>query len=199
MRTATATTLALAIVLALVAPAQAEEPPAAGDEARPSPAQLKAAREKNQEGKKLFNLGQFKEAAVAYGAAYEAVPLPAFLYNLGQCHARMESAEELEKAIFYFEAYLNKQPAAPNQAEVKEEIARLEAKLETLRDHNKPVLLGVSGSAPREATPVYKKWWFWTIIGVAVAGAAAGVTVALLPGENDPVGGSLWPGVISFD
>lgn len=28
--------------------------------------------------------------------------------------------------------------------------------------------------------PVYKRWWFWTIIGVGVAGAAAGITAGVL-------------------
>jgi hypothetical protein len=42
-------------------------------------------------------------------------------------------------------------------------------------------LAQVSPAAPQpEAKPVYKKWWFWTILGVAVAGGvAAGVAVAL--------------------
>ena len=194
--------LLFVVSLALAAPAWAQESePSSAKAKAPSTDKLKAAKEKNQQGKELFNLGQFKEAAAAYGEAYAAVPLPAFLYNLGQCHARMEAVPDLERAVFYFETYLSKQPAAPNQAEVKEEIARLEGKIATLRDHNKPVLMSVAGAQarPEGDAPVYKKWWFWTIIGVAVAGAAAGVTVALLPGENAPVGGSLWPGVISFD
>lgn len=36
-----------------------------------------------------------------------------------------------------------------------------------------PVALeSVSGGGRDEGTPVYKAWWFWTIIGVAVAGGA---------------------------
>jgi len=35
-----------------------------------------------------------------------------------------------------------------------------------------------------EQTPVYKKWWFWTIIGVGVAGAAAGITGGVLASQN---------------
>lgn len=34
-------------------------------------------------------------------------------------------------------------------------------------------------SAPSERVPVYKRWWLWTIVGVVVAGAAAGTAVAL--------------------
>lgn len=31
-----------------------------------------------------------------------------------------------------------------------------------------------------EHIPVYKRWWFWTIIGVGAAGAAAGITAGVL-------------------
>ena len=34
-------------------------------------------------------------------------------------------------------------------------------------------------------TPVYRKWWFWTVIGVAAAGAAAGVTAGVLVGQQE--------------
>jgi hypothetical protein len=27
---------------------------------------------------------------------------------------------------------------------------------------------------PPRSTPIYKRWWFWTLIGAAVAGATAG-------------------------
>ena len=47
---------------------------------------------------------------------------------------------------------------------------------------------------PEEA-PVYKRWWFWTLIGVGVAAVATGTTVAVissqpqpLPTTQDPIG-----------
>jgi len=36
--------------------------------------------------------------------------------------------------------------------------------------------------APAKSTPVYKKWWLWTIVGVVVAGAAVGLGVGLTAG-----------------
>jgi hypothetical protein len=59
--------------------------------------------------------------------------------------------------------------------------------------------------APRsERTPVYKRWWLWTVVGVVVAGAAVGTALALtmktetkeyraLPTENTPAGAGLQP------
>lgn len=34
--------------------------------------------------------------------------------------------------------------------------------------------------------PVYKKWWFWTLVGVGVAGAAAGVGVGVAQSTGTP-------------
>lgn len=47
----------------------------------------------------------------------------------------------------------------------------------------------VATAPPSEKrTPVYKKWWLWTAVGVVVAGAAAGTAAAILlskPGAPD--------------
>ena len=38
-------------------------------------------------------------------------------------------------------------------------------------------------------TPVYKQWWFWTVIGVAVVGGVtAGLVVGLQDDEPTPTG-----------
>lgn len=34
--------------------------------------------------------------------------------------------------------------------------------------------------------PVYKKWWFWTLVGVGVAGAAAGVAIGVSQSSGAP-------------
>jgi hypothetical protein len=52
-----------------------------------------------------------------------------------------------------------------------------------------PILVGVSGTVPPALSskvddsihrPIYKRWWFWTIVGVVAAGAAAGITAGVL-------------------
>jgi tetratricopeptide (TPR) repeat protein len=40
-------------------------------------------------------------------------------------------------------------------------------------------LVGAPPAAQQEKQPAYKKWWLWTIVGVAAAGAATGIAVAL--------------------
>lgn len=44
-----------------------------------------------------------------------------------------------------------------------------------------PGALATSGAASRgdRGTPVYKKWWLWTIVGVVVVGAAVGIGVGV--------------------
>ena len=41
-----------------------------------------------------------------------------------------------------------------------------------------PPPLVTSRSAPRRASSVFRRWWFWTGVGVAVAGVATGVALA---------------------
>jgi tetratricopeptide (TPR) repeat protein len=41
--------------------------------------------------------------------------------------------------------------------------------------------LDVHASAPPRRTPVYKKWWLWTGLGVLIAGGAVAATLALTP------------------
>ena len=69
---------------------------AATDNARPGRVRFEMAETK-------FNLGRFEEAAADYQAAYEAEPLPAFLFNLGQCYRNLGN---YERAQFYFRRYV---------------------------------------------------------------------------------------------
>jgi hypothetical protein len=40
--------------------------------------------------------------------------------------------------------------------------------------------------APPPRTPVYKRWWLWTIVGVVVVGAGVGLGVGLTVGSHSP-------------
>lgn len=46
-----------------------------------------------------------------------------------------------------------------------------------------------AGTSAVAGTPYFKTWWFWTLIGVGVAGVAAGIAVPLaLSGDDAPAG-----------
>lgn len=138
--------------------------------ARGADAARARAKRHNARARKLFSLGMFKKAAVEYKRAYEAKPVAAFLFNLGQCYKRIDTVADQRQAIFYFKSYLNNASFSPIATKVKEEIDKARARIAELE----------------RPPPFYKRWWFWTIIGAAVAGAATGTAIALQPTDQEP-------------
>ncbi|HXU83741.1 MAG TPA: hypothetical protein VN914_20245, partial [Polyangia bacterium] len=93
--------------------------------------QEKAARAHFDKAEKAFNLGHFEAALTSYQAAYEALPLPAFLFNIAQCHRNLRNREQ---AVFFYQRYLSLAPDAPNRPVVEELIAEQKRQLE----HDRP-------------------------------------------------------------
>ena len=137
----------------------------------------RAAKRFYDRGEKLFALGKFDEALEEYQKAYDAKPLPDFLFNIGQCHRNLG---DYDAAIFSFKKYLKLEPDADNREQVEEYITDLEAEQE--KDNSKRLDLlprkKRTSAADQEAAPVYKKWWFWTTIAVVGAGAGVGIYAA---------------------
>lgn len=90
----------------------------------------RAARGHFQRAEKSFNLGKFEEALTAYEAAYEAKPLPGFLFNMAQCQRNLGNAE---RAVFFYERFLALDPGTKNRALVEELLAEQRQKLEAAR------------------------------------------------------------------
>jgi tetratricopeptide (TPR) repeat protein len=87
----------------------------------------KASRELFQRAEKSFNLGRFPEALADYQAAYEAKPLPAFLFNIAQCYRNMQS---FERARFFFRRYLALDPKTTNRRLVEDLISEMTRELD---------------------------------------------------------------------
>lgn len=127
-------------------------------------------------GEKLYALTRFSEALDEYQKAFDAKQIPELLFNIGQCYRNLG---DYESAIFSYRKYLTLAPEAENRPQVEQLITDLQAKI----DQNDTRRLGLQPApaapppppAPAEDHPIYTRWWFWT--GVAVVGAAAGVTV----------------------
>lgn len=132
----------------------------------------RAAKRHFDRGQKLFTLGKFDEALEEYQKAFDASPLPDFLYNIGQCHRNLG---DYEQAIFSFKRFLQLDPEAPNREKVELIIDELEDKLE--RDGAKKRQREDKPPPPPPSAdkPIYTKWWFWT--GIAVVGVAGGVGI----------------------
>src|SRR5579872_4509216 len=69
-----------------------------------------------------FNLGKFTEALASYQAAYQAKPLPAFMFNIAQCYRNMG---KYERARFFYRRYLTLEPKSPNRRVVTDLIAEV--------------------------------------------------------------------------
>lgn len=142
---------------------------------------------------KLFEAKSYDLALEEFQAAYALYPVPALLYNMGQCHLFLG---EHEKAIERFESFLSEQPQTPYRADVERLIGEAKTELERRRLEEEerarreapPVVEPPPPPPPRvvapppppveKSDPVYTEWWFWTIIG-GVAVAAGGTAIAL--------------------
>jgi tetratricopeptide (TPR) repeat protein len=154
------------------------------------------------EAQKAYDLGQFSAALDQYSEAYKLRPLPGFLFNIAQCHRQLGNFKEA--SFFYGRFIDKSNPDAANVALAKEllddskkkeaekvaEAARKdkddEARQAALAQKAKadaPVVTSlvpaeVPPSAPplvvEEEAPVYKKGWFWGVVGTVAAGAIAG-------------------------
>jgi tetratricopeptide (TPR) repeat protein len=54
-----------------------------------------------------YDAGRFDDALAAFQAAYAKKPIPAFLFNVGQCERQLG---HYDRAIFFFERYLESSP-----------------------------------------------------------------------------------------
>jgi len=133
----------------------------------------KLAKKHYARGEKLFALGRFDDALLEYEAAFEAKPLPGFLFNIGQCHRNLGDYDE---AIFSFRKYLKLAPDADNKDDVLSLIEELEdkkraaeAEADAHRFDTPPPTEKPRGHAKKKK--IYQKWWFWGgVAGVAAAG-----------------------------
>ena len=71
----------------------------------------------------LFTQEKYEEAAQEFDRGYAEHPYPAFLFNAGVCLQQLGKNSEAKK---HFEDYLKADPGAPDSADVKERIAKLD-------------------------------------------------------------------------
>ncbi len=86
----------------------------------------KKALEHFEQGEAYMKVQAYDKAAKEYLAAYEAVPKPGFLFNIGLAYM---SANEMRPALDYFQCYLKLDPNGRASVEARAYVARLEEKL----------------------------------------------------------------------
>ena len=78
-------------------------------------------------GERAFAEQQWEEALEQYSSAYEAAALPGFLFNIGQCHRKLEN---WEAAADFFRRYLEALPDAPNRSDAVDLLEEVEGHLQ---------------------------------------------------------------------
>lgn len=163
-----------------------------------------------------FAVGEFAEAAEEYQIAYKLKPDPALLYNAAQSY---RLAGNNDKALILYKNYLQFFPNESNADDVRQQIAKLkEAIAATEKAKTSPptntvepgrqsppaatVITPTPASASTQIdvrkteaphkTPLYKRWWVWTAVGVVVVGGV--VTAAVLATRPAPA----WSNVNDF-
>jgi tetratricopeptide (TPR) repeat protein len=77
-----------------------------------------------------YNVGRFQQALELYTKAYERLPKPALLFNIGQCHRLLG---HYEQALFFYHGYLREQPEASNHALAEQHIEESQRALDAQR------------------------------------------------------------------
>ncbi len=79
-----------------------------------------------EQGNQHYHLGEFAKALELYKRAYRLKALPAFLFNIAQCHRKLEQYKE---AVAMYQSYLVGVPDAPNKGLVESLITESRGKL----------------------------------------------------------------------
>ena len=140
-------TLVFAIAALFALPLRAAEDPA-----------LEQAKAHAAKAKVHYDLGEYEKAADEYIQVYRLRPLPALLYNIGQCYRQ---AGQYEKAKQFYNSYLReaKDATASNRQQVEkaiQEIDELQAKEKRAKDGPPKGIAAappVTGGSPTLAPP----------------------------------------------
>jgi tetratricopeptide (TPR) repeat protein len=98
---------------------------AVSPQAEAGPADRGHAKQHFDDAERQYRLGRFEQALAEYAKAYELLPEPAFLFNIGQCHRNLGN---YERAVFFYRTYLSELKKPEERARVEALIAELEAK-----------------------------------------------------------------------
>jgi len=176
-------------------------PAAAADKAK--------ARELYRVGTQHYNLAEYDKALDSFKEAYRHLEDPIFLFNIGQCERQLDHKTEavrfyraylrtaptasnrgevsaliakLESAIAEENAAKHMPPVAPSEGTLQSPPATTSAPAATSPPAATPALTTTPTQPEPSAhasTPLYKRWWLWTIVGAVAAGTAVGVGVGL--------------------
>lgn len=133
--------------------------------------------EQAERAAKLDADGKFAEAAAAWQSAYEQTPNPQYLFQLAESQRQQG---ERTAAIASYDRFL-KADDKKQDPELHQRAAEYAAALRAGRAIMSPQM-----KANKTEKPIYKKWWFWTAVGLGAAAVAGGVTAGVLASRPAP-------------
>ncbi len=155
------------VMLALVAAVA----PAAAQPATPPDTAYRDGRAHVEAGDRAFDAGDYRLAADEYQAAYQLIPLPDLLYNLGQCY---RLAKDTARAIEYYQRYLRVAPTGAAADKAREHIERLGGSADSATTEAAPLPSPPIATAPA-SRPIDREQprSRWLPLGLAAAGILA--------------------------
>lgn len=157
-----------------------------------------------------FAAGNYDKAIEDYQAAYQMKTLPTLLFNIAQAHRK---AGHYSEALAYYERFLKDDPKSALAPEADAHATAMRAKLDAEKlsterealerlakqraeeaealakareEERKKAEAALLLATTKDTKPVYKKAWFWVVIGGVVVAGAVGVGVGLALRPKDP-------------
>ena len=172
--------------------------------ARPADTTKAEARRHYDAGLAHCTLREYPQAIDEFQAAYRILPDPVFLYNLAQSHRLSNNPEqavyfyqtylrmapeaanraEVEERIAALQKLLAEKrnterppdhALPPSDSKATSAQTTPPPPTATTSETTTTVQATQSPSSHTDHKPLYRRWWFWTITGVVVAGAAVGI------------------------
>ena len=147
-----------------------------------------------------FGAGRYESALDHLQKAYSLAPHPELLFNIARC---FEELHRRSAAVDAYDRYLAVQPGDTAARDRVEALRKDLAANPEPPEPPKPIVteptpaiapqpspaLVVERAPPPHRTPIYKRWWLWTAVGVVAVGVGVGLGVGL----TRPSGPSTFP------
>jgi hypothetical protein len=137
---------------------------------------------------RLYEENSYTLALREYLAAYQLQPYPLILYNIARIHHKQNNLPEAAAAYQrYLDTGHTERAGRARQllSEAMQELYIQQSMPEPAPAPlvpEPPQVVVTPAPAPvarPERRPVYKKWWFWTLVGVGAAGAATAIGIGV--------------------
>lgn len=141
-------------------------------------------------GQAEYQAQQYEAALASLREAYAIQPVSWLLFNIGRSHQKLGRTGE---ALAAYRTFLAQSQAA-DEAWQREKARVYVEQIDRERAAQATSVIPASPRLP-EKKPIYKKWWFWTIVGGVTAGVVTGLAVGLTLPQTPPAP----PGALVFE